>query len=54
MQFIDFPWAGTFKKGEKMFILNTKKFGSNIRTLIFALPKRNSGKEREEGNKKGV
>jgi hypothetical protein len=37
------------KKGEKILIFKAKKFGGNVTTLIFALPKRNKGSE-EEGS----
>jgi hypothetical protein len=40
------------KKGEKIFIVRLKKFGGNVTTLIFAIPKRNKGgeKRRNWGN----
>jgi hypothetical protein len=31
-----------------MFIINEKKFGGNVASLIFALPKRNKGSESEK------
>jgi hypothetical protein len=34
------------KRRRKIFIINEKKFGGNITSLIFALPKRNKGSEK--------
>lgn len=47
LQFINF-WGGRefWKKREKIFIIRLKKFGGNVATLIFALPKRNKGSEK--------
>jgi hypothetical protein len=44
---LNFVEAAYFQKGQKIFISKPKKFGGNITTLIFALPKRNKGIERE-------
>jgi hypothetical protein len=51
LQYIIFWWRrGCFEKGrEKIFIIGEKKFGGNITSLIFALPKRNKGSMKERG-----
>jgi hypothetical protein len=47
LQFINFLGRpGILKKREKIFILSAEKFGGNVTTLIFALPKRNKGSEK--------
>jgi hypothetical protein len=56
MQDIKFPGGlKTQKKDKKYSLSEQKKFGRNYATLIFALPKRNKGAERQkEIEKKGV
>jgi hypothetical protein len=42
------------KKREKNFNINAKKFGNKVATLIFAIPKRNKGSEREKQERQGI